>query len=103
MAFRSKLQNLRRLAYHSAQLALSQRIQSRRQGDTANPQGVRLAAPPDGAATTAVQMKGSRNNKISSVVDLAMAATREIRVEETLDDLWALVQSFLMHLERLSL
>lgn len=103
MAFRSKLQNLRRLAYHNAQLVLSQRIQSRHQGDTANPQGACLAAAPDGAATTAVQMKGSRNNKISSVVDLATAVARETRVEETLDDLWALVQSFLMHLERLSL
>jgi len=48
-------------------------------------------------------MKGSRNNKISSVVDLATAAAREVRVEETLDDLWALVLFFLMHLERLSL
>src|SRR5271163_2383035 len=103
MAFRSKLQNLRRLAYHNAQLVLSQRIQSRHQGDTANPQEVRLAAPPDGAATTVVQMKGSRNNKISSVVDLVTVAAREIRVEETLDDLWALVLSFLMHLERLLL
>jgi hypothetical protein len=48
-------------------------------------------------------MKGSRNNKVSSVVDLATAAAKEIRVGETLDDLWALVQSFLMHPERLSL
>jgi hypothetical protein len=97
------MQNLQRLAYHNAQPVLSQRIQSHHQEDTANPQGVRLAAPPDGATTTAVQMKGSRNNKASSVVDLATVAAREIRVEEILDDLWALVQSFLMHLERLSL
>ena len=78
-------------------------MESRHQGDTAKPQEVRLAAPPDGAATTVVQMKGSRNNNISSVVDLATAAAREIQVEETLDDLWALALSFLMHLERLSL
>jgi hypothetical protein len=103
MAFRSKMQNLWQLAYHNAQLVLSQHIQSRHQGDTANPPVVRLAAPLDGAATTAVQTKGSRNNKVLSVVDLATVAAREIRVEETLADLWALVQSFLMHLERLSL
>jgi hypothetical protein len=82
---------------------LSQRIQSRHQGDTANPQEVCLAGPPDGAATMVVQMKGSRSSKISSVVDLATAAAKEIRVEEILDDLWALVLSSLMRLERLSL